>query len=194
MRFTRRLGFESLESRRLLAAIDIPDDLTGKLLEQVATPLNIDNAAGIRAAEIRITYDTTILNIGEADIVPGALWANDPTVDVVASVDDAAGTIVVSIFGANALPATSGSLVDFRFTIQAGATVGSSAIIDLTQVRINEGAITLDTAPQPGSDATDGRITVVADTNNPGDVAMVSGVVYADVNNNNQPDSTEGLP
>lgn len=98
MTFTRRLGFESLESRRLLATVDIPDNLTGHALEQVSTPVNIDTAVGIRA-EIRATYNTAILDLSDADILAGSVWANDPTVDVVASVDDAAGTIVVSIFG-----------------------------------------------------------------------------------------------
>ncbi len=162
MTFTRRLGFESLESRRMLTAVDIPDDLTGHILEQVSTPINVDNATGIRAAEIRVAYDTTVLDIAEADISAGTVWAGDATADVVASVDEAAGTIVVSIFGAESLPAISGSLVNFRFTIRAGATVGSSTVIDLTEVRINEGAIVLDTNPQPGPDATDGRITVTA--------------------------------
>lgn len=194
MTFTRRLGFESLESRRMLTAVDIPDDLTGHILEQVSTPTNVDNATGIRAAEIRVAYDTTVLDIAEADISAGTVWAGDATADVVASVDEAAGTIVVSIFGAESLPAISGSLVNFRFTIRAGATVGSSTVIDLTEVRINEGAIVLDTNPQPGPDATDGRITVTEDGGTPSDNAMASGTVYADVNSNSQPDSTEGLP
>lgn len=194
MVFTRRLGFESLESRRLLTAVDIPDDLTGQVLAQVSTPINIDDASGIRGAEIRLAYDTTILNISESNIVAGSVWAGDATVDLVANVDDAAGTIIVSIFGANALPATSGSLVEFQFTIQAGTTVGTSTVLDLTQVRLNEGAITLDTTPQAGPDATDGLITVTEVVVPPTGNAMVSGTVYADVNNNNQPDATEGLP
>jgi hypothetical protein len=194
MIFTRRLGFEPLESRRLLTAVDIPDDLTGQVLGQVSAPLNVDNATGIRAAEIRLAYDTTVLDISESNIVAGSVWAGDATVDIVASVDDAAGTIIVSIFGANALPATSGSLVEFQFTIQSGVTVGATTTLDLTEVRINEGAITLDTTPQPGPDATDGLLTVTEDVVPPTGDAMVSGTVYADVNNNNQPDSTEGLP
>lgn len=194
MTFTRRLGFESLESRRLLTAIDIPDDLTGHVLEQVTAPINIDNAAGVRAAEIRLAYDTAILDIDESRIVAGSVWSGDATVDVVASVDEAAGTIVVSIFGAEELPATSGSLVEFQFTIRAAAAVGSFSVIDLTQANINEGAIVLDTAPQPGADATDGRITVTEVIVDPTEDAMVSGTVYADVNNNHQPDPTEGLP
>ncbi len=82
----------------MLTAVDIPDDLMGQVLAQVATPLNIDNASGIRAAEIRVAYDTTVLNISESNILAGSVWSGDATVDVVASVDDAAGTTVVSIF------------------------------------------------------------------------------------------------
>jgi hypothetical protein len=178
----------------MLTAVDIPDDLTGNVLEQVATPINIDDAAGIRAAEIRVSYDTTILDLTENDVSAGSVWSGDTTVQVVASVDDAAGMIVISIFGAEALPATGGSLVELNFTVQSGATVDSSAVVDLTQVRLNEGAIPLDTPPQTGLDATDGLITVTENDNPTTDTVTVSGTVYADVNNNNAPDSTEGLP
>ena len=69
MRKNRRLRFESLESRRLLTSVDIPVDLMGQVLEQVSTPVNIDDATGVRAAEIRVTYDSNIVEIDETENV-----------------------------------------------------------------------------------------------------------------------------
>ena len=57
---SRRLGLESLELRRLLAAVDIPDDLTGAAAAIVSVPVNVDDAAGIRGAEIRLSYNTNL--------------------------------------------------------------------------------------------------------------------------------------
>ena len=50
----RRLAFESLESRRVLSAVSIPVDLTGQPSEEVLVPVEIDDAEGVRAAEIHI--------------------------------------------------------------------------------------------------------------------------------------------
>lgn len=186
----RLLRFESLESRRVLAAVDIPDNLTGQAGADVTVPVNIDNALGVRGAEIRLDYDTNVLDITQSNITAGSVWAGDATVDVVANVDEAAGTIVVSVFGAQSLPASSGSLVQLKFTVRSGVTANTSTAIDLNEVSLNEGAITVSPSPQPGTDTTDGTITISPSTGN----ATISGTVYADVNNNNAPDATEGLP
>lgn len=191
MRLLRRLSFESMESRRLLAVVDIPDDLQGIPQQQVASPVNIDNAAGIRGAEIRLKYDPSVLDINAAQIVKGSVWGNDPNVQVVANVDAANGLISVFIFGADGLPAGSGSLVNFNFTVRAGATVGSTTTLDLTEVRLNEGGIPVTPEPQTGADATDGVITIGGP---PGGSGTISGRVFADSNLNNQIDAHEGIP
>ncbi len=186
----RRLCFEPLDARRLLAAVDIPDDLTGAPLGQVTAPVNIEDAAGLRAAEIRLEYDANVLEIDADDIVAGTVWGDDDTVDIVASVDASTGTIVIAVFAAEGIPDVDGSLVELQFTIRAGVAAGTTTDLDLTFVRLNEGSITVDVMPQPGADATDGRITVIADS---GD-ASISGFVYADTNNNNQVDAGEAIP
>ncbi|MGE3780398.1 MAG: cohesin domain-containing protein [Pirellulaceae bacterium] len=185
----RTLRFELLEARRVLAAVDIPDDLSGEVAEIVATPINIDNAAGVRAAEIRIQYDPTRLNVTEDDIQAGSVWAG--SAEVVANVDADAGTIQVFVFAAQELGAGNGSLLNVNFAIRNNAAMGDVLTIDLAELSLNEGAIPLITTPQPGADGTDGRITVAGDAT--GDTS-VSGFVYADVNVNNQPDGTEGIP
>ncbi len=61
--FLRKLSLQSLETRKLLAAVDIPDDLSGAPAAIVSVPVNVDNATAIRGAEIRLAYDTQLLDI-----------------------------------------------------------------------------------------------------------------------------------
>jgi len=185
----RRLAFESLESRRVLSGgtaaavtvfVNIPGDLTGQPGGQVVAPVDIDNAAGIRGAEIHIHYDTTLLDASQSSVTAGSVWPEGT--QVVANVDDDAGTIVAFVSTAVELGTGSGSLLNVEFVIANDASVGSQAFVDLTGIILNEGAILANTA--------NGKITVVS----PSDTAAVSGVVYADTNSNNQPDQFEGIP
>jgi hypothetical protein len=164
--------------------------LTGQPLEQVLTPVNIDQAEGVRGAEIRLSYDTSVLSLDQSAVTAGTVWSGAAEqVETVVNVDHAAGTAVVFVFTPAALPSASGTLVEFRFTVLAAATIGSSTVIDLARVRLNEGLIPVDPAPQPGADVTDGRIMVEAPMAN----AVVSGFLFADTNGNQQPDVLEGL-
>lgn len=188
---SRRLGLESLESRRLLAAVDIPDDLTGDVSAQVAVPVNVDNAAGIRGVEIRLSYDTDLLDLTSAAVTAGSVFSASQDTQVTANVDDAAGTVVIFVSASTGLSSTSGSLVLMSFTIANDAVAGNTAVFDLVEVVLNEGQITVDPAPVAGADSTDGLLTVTAGS--AGD-QRIAGFVYADTNTNNLPDAVEGIP
>ncbi|GAA5508310.1 cohesin domain-containing protein [Novipirellula caenicola] len=188
---SRRLGLESLELRRLLAAVDIPDDLTGAAAAQVAVPVNVDTAAGIRGVEIRLSYDTDLLDLTSDAITAGSVFSGAQDTQVTANVDDAAGTVVIFVSTSTGLSAISGSLVQLSFTIAEDAVAGNTAVFDLTEVVLNEGEIAVDPAPVVGSDSTDGVLTVTAVA--AGD-QRIAGFVYADTNNNNVPDGVEGIP
>ncbi|WP_442507383.1 cohesin domain-containing protein [Novipirellula sp. SH528] len=189
---TRRLGLESLELRRLLAAVDIPDDLTGAAAAIVSVPVNVDDAAGIRGAEIRLSYNTNLLDLTPDAITAGSVFNGSQDTQVTANVDDAAGTVVIFVSVSAGLSSTSGSLVELSFSIASNAAAGSTAVFDLTQVVFNEGQIPVNPAPIAGADATDGLLTVTADNNN-GD-QRITGFVYADTNVNNLPETVEGIP
>jgi hypothetical protein len=152
------------------------------------SPVNIDNAAGIRGAEIHLKYDPAVLDITADQVTKGSVWGNDPNVQVVANVDAVNGVVSVFISSANDLPAGAGSLVNFNFTIRAGVAPGTTTL-DLTEVRLNEGGIIVSPEPQPGADSSDGVITIVA-----GGSSTISGRVYADSNLNHQIDTHEGIP
>ncbi|TWU19170.1 Serine-aspartate repeat-containing protein D precursor [Allorhodopirellula heiligendammensis] len=186
---SRSLTVQPLESRRLLAAVDIPDDLTGDVSALVSVPVNIDDAAAVRGAEIRLSYDTDLLDLDPDAITAGSVWTGLDT-QVTASVDDAAGTVTIFIAASAALPTGSGSLVILPFSIAGTATVGDTTVLDLTEVSLNEGQIPVTPTPVPGSDATDGLITVTGNSGN----ESIGGFVYADTNTNNTPELVEGIP
>ncbi|TWT98720.1 SdrD B-like domain-containing protein [Neorhodopirellula pilleata] len=190
MRFSnRRLVLENLEGRRLLAAVDIPDNLSGSPAQVVVAPINIDTAAGVRGVEIRLSYDTSRLDLTSAGVIAGSIWSGSSDTQVTANVDDASGTAIIFVAASNPLGSGSGSLVELNFTIRAGVDVGTTAAIDLTEVVLNEGQIATAPAPIVGLDPTDGLITVstASGTN------RIGGFVYADTNTNSLPDSQEGI-
>lgn len=188
----RRLRFENLELRRLLAAVSIPDDLSGDAGAQIAAPVRIDSAAGVRGAEVHIRFDPAVLSLDTDDITAGTAWNGATDTLVVANVDPVAGTVVVFISASAELPNVAGSLVVFGFNIRDTAAVGTQSEIDLVQVRLNEGAVPVTPAPAAGADPTDGRVTV---SDSGGGLAdRISGTVYADTNNDNLPGELEGIP
>jgi len=188
----RRLGFENLELRRLLAAVNIPDDLTGQVGAEVSTPVNIDTAAGVRGAEIRIAYDPDVFTLNEDDIVAGTSWEVSDLTQVVASVNAAAGTVVIFISSSTELSSGPGSLAILGFRIRDAVAADTQSVIDLVEVRLNEGTITVNPAPVAGADSTDGLIAVL--DGQPGQADRIAGTVYADTNTDNSPGPLEGIP
>lgn len=185
----RPVAFERLELRATPAVfVEIPDTLTAQPGGEIVAPINIDNVAGVRGAEIRLRYDTALLDATNAGVQAGPVWPATGT-EVVANVDDAAGTITVFVFGPESLPAGTGALLDVRFVVASTATSGSTRL-DLEVVRLNEGALVPDPEPQLGDDPTDGLITVIT----AGVTGRISGTVFADTNRNSQPDGFEGVP
>lgn len=190
--FSRRLGFENLELRRLLAAVSIPDDLSGQVGAEVSTPINIDTAAGVRGAEIRVSYDPDVFVLDAEDVVAGTSWGASSDTQVVANVDAEEGTVVIFISSSTELPSGPGSLAVLGFRIRDGVATDTESVIDLVEVRLNEGTIVVNPAPTAGADSTDGLITVI--DGEPGQADRISGTVYADTNTNNTPDLNEGIP
>lgn len=188
-----KLSLESLEDRRLLAAVSIPDDLSGKVAAIVSAPVNIDTAAGVRAAEIRLQYDTALLDLANDSVVVGSVWDGNNDTQVTANVDDSTGTVIIFVSSSTALSGVSGSLVRLNFTISSTATVGAIAELDLTSVILNEGAVPVTPAPIVGADSTDGQILVVQDTDPVGN-DRISGVVFADANQDGIVSLGEAIP
>lgn len=159
-------------------------------------PVDIDDATDVRGVEIEINYDTELLDTDSDRITAGAVWSAG-SAQVVASVDDEAGTIVVWVFAAEGLDSGSGSLLDIEFTVSSDVVVGNSTAIDLAEVVINDGEIPVYPEPKSGDDSADGLITLIAspsdsDTSDSGGLA---GYVYLDSDSDGIRDDGEcGIP
>lgn len=188
----RRLRIENLEDRRLLAAVNIPTDIQGEVGAVVAVPVNVDQPEGVRGALITLRYDPEVLSLTPEQVTAGTAWSATSETLVVANVDPVTGTVTVSLSNANGAPAMSGSLVMLGFRVLESAEPNAVSPIDLVDVRLNELAIPVNPAPVPGPDPTDGRVTVLP--TDPTLADRIAGVVFADVDQDGQPDPLEGLP
>lgn len=153
----RFLRYEILEARNLLAAVEMPDAITADSAGTVTVPVEIDNAIGMRAAEIRIAYDTATFDVDSEDITAGSVWQDRGA--VMARVDEEVGEIVVFAFAAQSLTVESGTLVDIEFNLRDDAC-NDTARIDLTKVRVDDGNLELARDPVAGVDGIDGLIVI----------------------------------
>jgi hypothetical protein len=144
--------------------VRIPRNLQAGLDGVVSVPVNVVNDAfGVVSADITIQYDPELLHTTAAQIVAGDLW---PDATVIANVDEAAGSIDITIFNTDPLPAGSvGSLVDIEFRVDAEAS-GTTTEIDLEDVSLNEDQTPVAVPPTAGSDPADGLIAIDVGTIN----------------------------
>ncbi|OYP39075.1 cohesin domain-containing protein [Rhodopirellula sp. MGV] len=184
----RRPRFQTLTARRLLAAVEIPDDLTAAPAAVVSVPVNIDDAAGVRGAEIRLEFDPELLSLDASDVTAGSVWDGASDAQVTVNIDDATGMVVIFVSASAALSTGSGSLVELEFTVSDTATVGETSDLDLITAVLNEGQVNVSPAPVAGSDQTDGVLTITT-----GGTDVISGAVYADANGNGQMDAGEAI-
>ncbi|WP_182867745.1 cohesin domain-containing protein [Rhodopirellula sp. JC639] len=185
----RRPAFETLSARRLLAAVEIADDLTAAPAAVVSVPVDIDDAVGVRGAEIRLSYDTDVLDLEQADVSVGSVWDGSSDAQLTVNVDDASGTAIVFVAASSDLASGAGSLVELNFTVDSDATLGSTTTLDLTSVVLNEGQIDVTPTPVAGADSTDGTLTIIQTGSD-----TISGAVFADANDNDSLDSGEAIP
>ena len=100
--------------------IHIPTDISGAPGQVVTVPVEIQDANGVRSADITINYDTDLLDATDASIsaikAPDSVWPDGTP--WAPNVDDATGTIIVTIFTFPPLGTGGGSLI----TIDLGVT------------------------------------------------------------------------
>jgi hypothetical protein len=118
--------------------------------------VNIDNADLLETVDLRIAYDTTLLDVTSAGVRKGSL-ASASTVTV--NVDDASGMIYVSMLMRTPLSGGAGSLLEIDFHVVSNAAP-SVTRIDLQSLSLNEGQLVLTIVPVNGADSTDGILTI----------------------------------
>ncbi|MBB3204355.1 hypothetical protein FHS27_000119 [Rhodopirellula rubra] len=152
-RTRRRLNPERLENRQLLASVLLGPVATSPTLDTVAA-VYAEEAPNLRAAEIRFQYDPEVLQIQTQDIHAGDIW-NDKA-SVLANVDESAGIVTAFVFSVEPINNSQGDLININLhSAQTNACLFAPTI-DLQEVRLNEGEITLNNPPVVGPDATDG--------------------------------------
>ena len=187
----KRLALEQLESRQLLAAVGFSANLSGQVGALVSAPVSIDSAIGVRAATIRIQYDPAVLSLSQENVTAGSAWSSATDTQITTNVNQTTGVAVVFLSASTDLAASNASLVQFGFVVRSGASAGTVSTIDLTEVRLNEGAIAVTPLPIAGTDFTDGSITVSSPTTDL--AAQITGFVYADSNQDSLVSSFEGI-
>ncbi|MCY2987312.1 MAG: hypothetical protein NTY19_05530 [Planctomycetota bacterium] len=179
---SRPIFFESLESRVLLSGttdfalgtvwVRIPDYNSVAPGSHLTVEVNIGEAVGVRAADILIRYDSSLLTTTNDSVHPGSLW---PTVNAQAYANDRAISndpnvreIDIWVFGADPLGSGTGSLATIDFVTKTSVTARTGMVLDLRAVKLNEGQIDLaDPRPQPGDTGPDLEPSPVQPTDHP---------------------------
>ena len=135
--------------------VSIGSNPTGTSGGTVIVPVNLDLAAGLESAQIEIGYDPTVLEV--VMVRKGSLTSDFQWFIV----KQEAGLIRIDTSRIGALDGGTGSLVDIEFRIRADVSSGTSSTrVDLRNATLNDSRLTLNPAPRPGPDATDGSIGI----------------------------------
>lgn len=150
----RRLRLEWMESRAMLASVSMLDAIQ-ESPDRSTTPVQVQDAPGLRAAEIHLQYDPATTKIDADGITAGSVWGNQAA--VVANIDEVLGSVIAFVFSTNPAPQSSGTLiqVDVKPATAAGLATTRNPTLDLQKVQLNEGDLTLIASPQVGPDSTD---------------------------------------
>ena len=109
------------------ATISMPTGIAGARGQVVVVPINISNAAGLQAADLVITYDTTALDLTSGGVSLGALLGSGW--GFAANVNDAAGTVTIALYSSgDPLAGGTGSLINLAFSVPANAPAGLTAL------------------------------------------------------------------
>ncbi len=100
-------------------------------------PISISNGAGVTDVDFVLNYNPSDLSISNVTLASGlpAGWS------VNFSNNAALGQLAISVFGLTSLSAGPQNLVNIASTVPLSATYGASAGLNISSLRINEGAI-----------------------------------------------------
>jgi hypothetical protein len=134
--------------------VSLPSALSGKPGDVITVPVQLDTAAGLESAQMRLAYDSAALEV--VDVRKGSLTGAFNVLRM-----EEPGVLIVDMAGMNALSGGAGSLVDVDFRVKDDAQPGMR-LLDLQWARLNDGGLTLHPAPLTGADPTDAMVHVQA--------------------------------
>jgi hypothetical protein len=112
-------------------AVDVPSTAT------TGVPITLSNGSGVTAVDFNLTYNASDLTINGVTLSP-TLQADGFGIAIN---NTTPGDLSISIYGTSAMPAGLQTLIYLNATVPMAATYGSGAMLDVTGLRINEGAI-----------------------------------------------------
>jgi hypothetical protein len=130
----------------------VPSTVAGDIF---TLPVNLDTAAGLESAQLRIRFDPSVLELRE--VRRGSLTADFDWFIPQRS----PGEVVVDASRMDPLTGGTGSLFDVDFLVKPGTAAGRYAV-DLEWASLNEDGLTLNPAPKVGLDPTDTSVQVIA--------------------------------
>jgi uncharacterized delta-60 repeat protein len=100
-------------------------------------PISISNGAGVTSVDFVLNYNPSDLSISNVTLASGlpAGWS------VNFSNNASLGQLAISVFGSSSLSSGPQNLVNITSTVPLSATYGASAALNISSLRINEGAI-----------------------------------------------------
>jgi uncharacterized delta-60 repeat protein len=111
--------------------VDVPSTATTGL------PITLSNGSGVTAVDFNLTYNANDLTINGVTLSP-TLQADGFNI---AFNNTTPGDLSISIYGISSMPSGLQTLVYLNATVPSTATYGSGAMLNVTGLRINEGAI-----------------------------------------------------
>jgi hypothetical protein len=135
--------------------VSLPQTMSAQPGGVVTLPVSLDTAVGLESAQMRVAYDASALEV--IDVRRGSLTSEFEYLIR----RDEPGILHIDMAALRALQAGTGSLVEVDLRIKPQAAAGLQ-LIDLQWTSLNDGGLTLNPAPQPGADQTDGSIRVQA--------------------------------
>jgi PKD repeat protein len=121
--------------------LTIPAHLVARAGATVTVPVHISDFAGVRSLDLVIHYDTTHLDLANADVTLGGAaggWT------LVKNIDDSTGTLRLTLYRADAATGVPGTMLDLAFRIPQ--TAPSGALPLNLAGRADEGQVPLSSA------------------------------------------------
>ncbi|MDP2433475.1 MAG: CARDB domain-containing protein [Pseudomonadota bacterium] len=132
--------------------VDLPRDLVATAGSLVSVPVRLDIADNLDQVQLQLAWDASQLEL--VDVQRGSLTGGfDNYVD-----NRQAGSLYVDMSSTTRLPGGAGTLLELVFRV--ANTASGLLDIDLQWTQLNQTRLTLNPAPLPGADPTDGRIRV----------------------------------
>ena len=116
-------------------AVDVPAGHNG-LPIQDGLPIRLSNAAGVESLELVIRYDPDLLTISGAD-----LGADAPANSQVMLSTAVPGYAIVSFFSPIPMWDDPADIIALNAYVSAGAAYGGVGVLDIVEVRVNEGGL-----------------------------------------------------